>query len=106
VKKIALLACALCVMSLSSCALLPEEETFKTAPIIKTYEVESYELAYVTRTDLIKSVKITCTYMPVQSEKLSFAVGGEYVDEIFVQPGEHVVKGQLLGQLNLDGVED
>ena len=54
-KKIALLACALCVMSLSSCALLPEEETFKTAPVIKTYEVESYEQLEI----LLKSAAIS-----------------------------------------------
>ena len=103
IKLAALLVCALC---LSSCALLPEEETFESAPVIKTYEAKSYKLAVVTRDELIKSVRISCSYVPVQTEKLTFAVGGEYIDEIFVSPGDTVEAGQVLGQLRLNGVED
>lgn len=103
IKLAALLVCALC---LSSCALLPEEETFESAPVIKNYEARSYKLTCVTRGELIKSVRVSCSYVPVQSEKLAFAVGGEYVDEIFVSPGDSVAAGEVLGQLRLNGVED
>ena len=103
IKLAALLVCALC---LSSCALLPEEETFESAPVIKSYEARSYKLACVTRDELIKSVRVTCAYVPVQSEKLAFAIGGEYIDEIFVSPGDSVQSGEVLGQLRLNGVEE
>lgn len=103
IRLAALLVCALC---LSSCALLPEEETFESAPIIKSYEAQSYKLTCVTRDELIKSVRVNCAYVPVQSEKLAFAVGGEYIDEIFVSPGDSVAAGDVLGQLRLNGVEN
>ena len=103
IKLAALLVCALC---LSSCALLPEEETFESAPVIKSYEARSYKLACVTRDELSKSVRVTCAYVPVQSEKLAFAIGGEYIDEIFVSPGDSVQSGEVLGQLRLNGVEE
>lgn len=103
IKLSALIACALC---LSSCTLLPAEETFRSAPVIRSYEAHTYKLAYASRGDMIKSVRVSCTYVPVQSEKLEFAVGGEYVDEFFVSVGDSVQAGQVLGQLRLDGVKE
>lgn len=105
-KKLKLCALALCAVCLSSCALLPEEETFRSAPVIRSYESPSYKLAYAVRDDLVKSVKVSCTYVPVQTEKLEFSVGGEYIDQLFVAVGDSVEKGQVLGQLRLNGVED
>lgn len=91
---------------LSSCALLPEEEIPKTAPLIRTYEREQFETAFVQREDLILTQKISCTYVPVQRETLPFALGGEYVDEVFVQLGDSVKKGDLLAQLRLNNIEE
>lgn len=91
---------------LSSCALLPEEEVPKAAPLIRTYEREAFETAFVQREDLILTQKVSCTYVPVQRETLSFALGGEYVDEVFVQVGDAVQKGDVLAQLRLNNIEE
>lgn len=99
-------ALLLATMTLSSCALLPEEEVPKAAPLIRTYEREEFETAFVQREDLIVTQKISCTYVPVQKETLSFALGGEYIDEILVQVGDSVKKGDVLAQLRLNDMEE
>ena len=94
-----------CVL-LGGCSLLPAQETRRTAPLLRETAAEDFTLTYVTRGDMRLTRKISCTYVPIRKESLSFAVNGEYVDEMFVKPGDAVKRGQLLGQLRLDGVND
>ena len=89
-----------------SCGLLPEEETFRTAPVITTYEKEEFEETVVVRGDMQLTNQISCTYIPLKTENLSFSVGGELYDKIFVEVGDRVEKGQLLAQLDLSGAEE
>lgn len=96
----------LALAALSSCALLPEEETIRTAPVIRSYQSPVYKMAQVERGDLVETVKVSCRYVPVQSERLSFALGGEFVDKLFVQVGDSVEAGQLLAQLQLGNLEE
>lgn len=105
-KRIVLVALLGGALLFSSCGLLPEEETFRTAPIVKTYEKEEFTEIAVTRGDMQLVSKITCDYLPMQSETLSFTVGGEYYDDIFVTVGDTVKKGDLLAQLDLSGAEE
>ena len=90
------------MLMMSSCSLLPEEETFSTAPLIREFEREEFKLAFAERGDMLLKQTISCTYVPVQTEALRFKIGGEYFDEAFVEVGDSVEKGQLLAQLNLD----
>ncbi len=94
------------MLLMSSCSLLPEEETFSAAPLIRQYEREEFKFAFAERGNMVLEQKISCTYVPVQTEGLRFKIGGEYFGEIFVKVGDSVKKGQLLAQLNLDGVGD
>ena len=94
------------MLVLSSCGLLPEEETFRTAPVIKTYEKEEFETTYVVRGDMQLTNKITGNYLPMQSESLYFTVGGEFFDDIYVKVGDSVKKGDLLAQLDLSGAQE
>lgn len=85
---------------------MPAQETRRTAPLLRETAAEDFTLTYVTRGDLRLTKKISCTYVPIRKESLSFAVNGEFVDEMYVKAGDTVKKGQLLGQLRLDGVND
>lgn len=87
---------------LSACQLLPEEEAPKTAPLLRTYTRATYNTDKVIRETLIKKQSMSCKYVPVQTAGLSFEVGGEYIDEIFVQTGSFVEAGELLAQLRLE----
>ena len=105
-KRTGLVLCALgTAVLLSSCSLLPEEETFAAAPVIRSYQAQSYDFAYAQRGDMTLSTRVSCTYLPVQQEKLCFSVSGELVDKIFVEAGESVRAGQVLAQLQLGDVE-
>ena len=91
---------------LNGCSLLPAEETFRTAPMIQEYELGETKLAYAERGDMLLTKQLICAYVPVQTQTLSFSVGGLYYDEIFVSQGDTVQKGQLLAQLDLESVNE
>lgn len=100
-KHLMFSAMLLSLTMLSSCALIPEEESVRTAPVVRAYEREAYEMAQVIRGDLVLTEKVSCKYVPVQTENLHFELPGEYIDKLFVEMGDSVVKGQVLGQLQL-----
>jgi len=86
---------------LSGCMLLPQEEAPRTAPLLSSYTQPAYKTETVIRETLIEKKSVSCRYVPVQSAGLHFSVGGEYIDEVFVQLGDSVKKGQVLAQLQL-----
>lgn len=104
-KYLRLLALMGACACLTSCSLLPEEEVIRTAPVLTESRPEVYKTAAVQRGDLVKNDKVSARYVPVQKESVSFALLGEYVDRMMVNVGDNVVKGQLLGQLRMDDIE-
>lgn len=100
------LMCAFMLLLLTGCSLLPQEEVRRNAPLLVETETEKFELSYVTRGDLKVTSRVSCTYVPIQKINLTFGVSGEYIDEMYVQVGDIVKKGQVLGQLRMDGVEE
>lgn len=86
-------------LTFTGCALLPTEEEFPVAPIVNTYEAKDYKLSVVKRGDLVLSDSLVCQYVPTKKESLSFSLGGEYVEGIYVNEGEHVKAGDLLAEL-------
>jgi len=91
---------------LAGCSILPKEEVRRKAPILLETETEEFEISYVTRGDLELTERVSCTYIPIQKFNLSFGVSGEFIDEMYVQTGDIVKKGEVLGQLRMDGVEE
>lgn len=90
----------------TSCAILPAEEELPGAPVIYKYEKEEYRQKAVMRGDMVRTKEIKCTYMPAREAELSFAVGGEAVESMFVEKGDTVKKGDLLAQLSLGDLKD
>jgi len=105
-KHLRLLALLACTSMLTSCALLPEEEQVRTAPVLREYQRSSYETTVVQRGDLVQTERISAKYVPVQKQSVSFSLLGEYIDQIFVHMGDYVTKGQLLGQLELGELKE
>lgn len=91
---------------LCSCSLLPQEEEYVSTPTIRAYTQAEYELSYVQFGDVILNENIPCSFLPVSTQSLSFPVSGILYDEILVQEGDLVEKGQLLGQLDMSGLEE
>ena len=90
----------------TGCQLMPEEETFQDAPVLYSYEIKEYAQETVVRGDLIHSTTVNCTYMAAKQEQLSFELGGEYIDKIYVSEGDKVQKGQLLAELQYDNLQE
>ena len=105
-KQKGIVCAVVCCLLLSSCSLLPEEETFKVAPIIRDYEKEEFAQAECVRGDLRLDVSVSCAYVPVRSLSLSFEVGGIAYDEAYAAAGDMVTAGQLLVQLDLSDIEE
>lgn len=100
-----LLVLLLSACLLTSCTLLPEEETVRTAPVVRSYVRPEYYTVQAERGDLINDVKVSCSYVPVQTVSLSFALDDEFIDRYLVQTGDSVEEGQLLAQLQLGDLE-
>ena len=99
-----LAAGALC-LSLTGSELMPAEETFRTAPVIREYAAVEHTLVPCTRGDLVLSRTVSCVYVPVRTEGLTFPLAGLRFDEVYVRAGDYVEKGQLLMQLELGDLE-
>lgn len=101
------IAASICVSAmLTGCQLLPQEEVFSQAPVIESYEVKEYKQTIVQRGDLFLKDNVTCKYMPAKKAVLSFPIGGEYIENIYVQEGQQVKAGELLAQIELGDLEE
>lgn len=96
----------LALACLPGCSMLPEEEEFRSAPVIRNYQEQQYETTTVRRGDLELLRSLYCSYEPVREESLSFGVGGEYYEEVYVQEGDYVEAGTLLAELQMGGLKD
>ena len=96
----------LTLLALPGCSMLPEEEEFRSAPVLRDYQQAEYTLTPVLRGDLELTQSISCRYEPVKEEKLSFGVGGLYFAGIYVERGDYVTKGTLLAELQMGSLKD
>lgn len=103
VPLIALLALILC---LSACSILPEEEQFAKAPVIRQSTTVDYKLAPVLRGELTHTESLSCQYRAVMEETLSFRIGNELYSEIYVEKGDQVKAGDLLAELYMGDLND
>ena len=90
---------------LSGCDLLPAEEAFRTAPLIREYQGETFTQAACIRGDMSLQRSVSCVYVPVRSESLKYPISGLSFDEFYVKAGDAVKEGQLLAQLDLSDIE-
>jgi len=94
------------MLMLSSCDLLPEEEAVRSVTVVRSQDQTDYKTAEVVRGDLVHKRNLYCAYVPLRTDALSFGIGGEYVDELFVMVGDQVKAGQLLAQLEMSDIEE
>lgn len=53
---------------------------------------------------MVLSEEVTCEYVPLKTESLSFALSGEYIGNVYVQEGQTVEAGELLAELVHDNL--
>lgn len=94
------------LFTVTGCGLFPEEETFAHAPVVHEYEGAVYKTTKVKRglVELYESLSVT--YVPLQSENLSFGITGIGYGDFYVGVGDAVKKGDVLGVLDLADLEE
>ena len=92
-------------VTLSSCGLLPEEETFRSAPLLTEPAGAEYITDVCTRGDITLSEDVSFSYIPLQSVDLSFDIGGLPFDKFYVAKGDAVTEGTLLASLDCSSYE-
>ncbi len=99
---------ALCTAGilLSSCGIIPEEESFYAAPTLSNSVAVDYNMSVCTITDIYSEETIPVKYIPVKTASLLFPINGIAYDTFFVTLGETVTEGQLLAQLNMGTLLD
>ena len=105
-RKCKWLALTAAALMLTSCSLLPVEMEQRSVPVIKSYTQPDYTLAYAQWGDVVLTENVSCKYMPVSVEMLAFPIGGEYFGGIYVQKGDMVTAGQLLAELDTQGLDE
>ena len=103
-KPILFLLSFLAAVSLSAC-LIPEEEEFKTVPVIPEAEEVSYILANCTRRDIVNSDSVYVTYVSTKTTTLVFEENDLMYDAFFVTAGDAVQEGQLLAKLDTEAID-
>lgn len=59
-----------------------------------------YEFGVAERTDVTKSVRVSCVYRQVSEQEVAFSISDRLVDRVYVEEGDRVTKGQLLAELS------
>ncbi len=90
---------------LTSCGVLPTEEEFDAAPVVKEYEGAGFNKVSVTRGDLVKTQEISGKYKGTVREEI-VTDGASVIKKIHVKKGQRVKKGDRLLSYEVPGSED
>jgi len=91
-------------LTLSGCSLLPEEEQALKPPLVKPAQ-ESYRTVVAEKGSIKKEIIGTGYFESVSSAISQFTSDGGRIEKINVKQGDKVKKGDLLVQLNMDGLD-
>ena len=93
------------ILALSGCGTVPpsEEESVVTS---EESDSVSYGLTMVTREDVVLSARVIATYVQAREQEVSFDSGGRRISRVYVEPGDRVEMGDLLLELEDDGIQE
>lgn len=90
--------------SLTGCSLLPAEEKALKPPLVKPAQ-ESYRTVAVEKGTITQEVKGIGNLESMKMEMARFIEQGGRVEEVVVKAGDTVKKGDVLVQLNVEGLD-
>lgn len=94
-KACAVFLCFLTFPVISACALLPEEEVFRTTTVVQEYEGEEFKMTTVKRGDIRDYRNIPCEFRKSNIDDVVISPWME-VEKICVNVGDKVKKGDVL----------
>lgn len=68
-------------------------------------EASTYSFAVAEIGTVEKTIRINCAYRQVDEQEVSFQIGGRLVDQVYVEEGDSVKKGELLVELSSQDLE-
>lgn len=103
-KKTKIFALLGCILLVAGCGATEKEE-----PIIMidaSEEAIVYNMEEISRGEVILTKKIDCQYVQTSQQDVSFPVGGNIVDKVYVRVGDHVEVGDVLVDLENGNMAD
>ena len=91
---------------LSGCGILPTEEEFDAAPLVKEYDGSKIGKYTVVRGDMVQTESIAAHYQGTKKTDLTGADGGSRIKKICVTKGQNVKKGDVLVEEYLEEEEE
>lgn len=91
---------------LSGCSILPTEEEFGAAPLVKEYEGNNYNKYTVVKGNMISKETISVTYQGTKEVEITGNESGGQIKKVCVQKGQKVKVGTVLVQEYLEETED
>jgi multidrug efflux pump subunit AcrA (membrane-fusion protein) len=89
---------------LTGCSLLPAEEIRLKAPLVKPAQ-QSYRTVTVEKGTMTQEIEGNGSFESVKTEIVQFISQGGRIDKILVAAGDQVKKGDVLVQLDVDGLD-
>ena len=83
----------------SGCFVIPREDRRLPPPSIEAPE-PSYDTVAVKRQDMVRSKTLSGRLVPLTRKDLFFRYQGGRVTHLYVRPGQRVLRGELLAELN------
>lgn len=90
---------------LSGCGILPTEEEFDAAPVVKEYEGNNYSKYTVVRGDMVETESLAVTYQGTKKADTTGIEGGNRIKKVCVKKGQKVKKGTVLIEEYLEDEE-
>lgn len=92
------LICGVLAMSciLCSCGILPTEEEFDAAPVVKEYEGDNYSKYTLVRGDMVKKESVDASFQGTTKAETKGEGMGVRIKEICVKKGQKVSEGDVL----------
>ncbi len=95
-----------CTLICTACSFMPAEEEKYHITLSRTETDMAYELAAVTRGDVVLTNRLYAQYQEENGEELSFGTDGREVEAVYVSKGDHIEKGTLLAKLACADLEE
>lgn len=98
------LAILTCFFTVTGCSLLPQQQAPLAPPLVKPAPIH-YQTVAVHRGNIINAITGTATVISTRQVALSYRTPTGHIQEIDVQAGVHVHRGQVLMRLDTSDVQ-
>jgi multidrug efflux pump subunit AcrA (membrane-fusion protein) len=93
------------ILMLSGCSFYPDEDELLSPPLVQPEKV-SYDLIDLKKSNIERNILCTGTFSSALQRDVFFKFRGGRLKNVYVKPGDKVSEGQLLAELDTDGLSN